>query len=83
LNVSAGDVSLSLILEERSRELLGEEQRRYTLQRTLAPADFVTWIKARNKKDAGMTERDYYYPVPQNVIDANIDKKMEQNPGFN
>ena len=83
LNVSAGDVSLGLILEERSRELLGEEQRRYTLQRTLAPADFVTWIKARNKKDSGMTERDYYFPVPQNVIDANIDRKMEQNPGFN
>ena len=82
LPVSAEEISLPLILEERSRELLGEEQRRYTLQRVFEPADFVAWITARNKKDAGMAERDYYFPIPQAVIDANLSIKMDQNPGF-
>lgn len=77
-----GDVSLALILEERSRELLGEEQRRYTLRRTMDAADFVEWITARNGKDKGMTSRDWLFPVPQSVIDANVSRPMEQNPGF-
>lgn len=82
LPVDAGDVSLELILEERSRELLGEEQRRYTLRRTMNAEEFVEWITARNGKDAGLTERDYLFPVPQSVIDANVSVPMEQNPGF-
>lgn len=32
--ISAGDVTLDLILDERSRELIFEEHRRYTLRRT-------------------------------------------------
>lgn len=82
LTVDAGDVTLELILEERSRELLGEEQRRYTLRRTMNAEDFVEWITARNGKDAGLTERDYLFPIPQSVIDANVSIPMEQNPGF-
>ena len=76
-------VTLTTILEERSRELLAEEQRRYTLKRTLNPTEFVEWITTRNTSDAGMTERDYLFPIPQSVIDANIGRPMEQNEGFN
>ena len=83
LTVSAGDITMTVILEERSRELLGEEQRRYTLQRTMEPTEFVDWITSRNGKDQGMTERDYLFPIPQDVIDANVSLPMEQNPGFN
>ena len=82
LTVADSDLSMDLILEERSRELLGEEQRRYTLRRTMNAADFVEWITARNGKDAGLSERDYLFPIPQNVIDANVSTPMEQNPGF-
>ena len=82
LTVTPQEMSLDLILEERSRELLGEEQRRYTLKRTLNARDFVEWITVRNGKDAGMTERDYLFPIPQDVIDANVSLPMEQNPGF-
>lgn len=82
LTVDEKDMTLALILEERSRELLGEEQRRYTLRRTMNAEEFVEWITTRNGKDAGMTERDYLFPIPQSVIDANVDRKMEQNPGF-
>lgn len=82
LTVSESDVTLDLILEERSRELLGEEQRRYTLRRTLDAPAFVEWITARNGKDKGLSERDYLFPIPQSVIDANVSRPMEQNPGF-
>ena len=82
LPVTAADITLDFILEERSRELLGEEQRRYTLLRTKSAAEFVEWVTARNPKDKGLAERDYLFPIPQSVIDANVSKKMEQNPGF-
>jgi hypothetical protein len=29
-----------------------------------------------------ITERDYLYPIPQAVIDANLTGVMPQNPGF-
>ena len=82
LTVTPSDVTMDLILEERSRELLGEEQRRYTLRRTMDAADFVEWITSRNGKDSGMAERDYLFPIPQDVLDANVSLPMEQNPGF-
>lgn len=82
LTIDESDLSMDLILEERSRELLDEEQRRYTLRRTLNATDFVEWITARNGKDAGLSERDYLFPIPQSVIDANVTVPMEQNPGF-
>lgn len=82
LEAKSSEMTMNLILEERSRELMGEEQRRYTLRRTLLADDFVEWITTRNAKDEGMTARDYLFPIPQSVIDANVSKPMSQNPGF-
>jgi hypothetical protein len=82
LTVTDADISLSFILEERSRELLGEEQRRYTLLRTLSGKDFVDWVTSRNGRDKNMNLRDTLFPIPQTVIDANVKLPMEQNPGF-
>lgn len=74
--------SFNIILEERARELLGEEQRLYTLRRTMNAEDYVEWITSRNGKDKNLEKRDYLFPIPQSVIDANVTLKMEQNPGF-
>ena len=78
--VAPGEVTLDLILDERSRELLTEEHRRYTLVRT------GTWLERtrRYNMTAGpyVTERDALYPIPQAVIDANIGVEMEQNLGY-
>jgi hypothetical protein len=78
--ISAGQVTLDFILDERSRELLAEEQRRYTLLRT------HTWIprtQAHNPLTAPfMTPRDTVLPIPQAVIDANLGNGMRQNPGY-
>lgn len=78
--IAPGQVTLDFILDERSRELLTEEHRRYTLLRT------HTWlerVKAHNPLAApNVQPRDTIFPIPQAVIDANLDAPMPQNPGF-
>ena len=78
--VTAADVNLNLILDERSRELVTEEHRRYTLLRT------GTWFDRTKlyNRNAGplITLRDTILPIPQSVIDANLTKPMPQNPGY-
>lgn len=74
------DVTLDFILDERSRELFTEEERRYTLLRT------HSWLRRTRlyNQVAGpnITDRDTLLPIPQDVIDANITKPMSQNPGY-
>jgi hypothetical protein len=73
-------VTLAFILDERSRELVTEEQRRYTLLRT------GTWyartVLYNPLAKLGVVPRDSLLPIPQTVIDANLTKKMTQNPGY-
>jgi starch-binding outer membrane protein, SusD/RagB family len=78
--ITPGDVTLNFILDERARELLAEEQRRYTLIRT------GTWLERTRRHNplAGATiaEHNVLFPIPQAVIDANLDRPMPQNPGY-
>jgi len=78
--ITAAQVTLDAILDERSRELLTEEQRRYTLLRT------GTWYDRTKKYNPlaapVITLRDTLLPIPQSVIDANLTKPMPQNPGY-
>lgn len=73
-------VTLDFILDERARELLTEENRRYTLVRT------GTWLERTRQHNpvAGpnIAENNKLYPIPQVVIDANLDREMPQNPGY-
>ena len=79
--VTAADINLDFILDERSRELFLEEQRRYTLLRT---KKWFERTKAYNHFGGeNIVLRDTLFPIPQSVIDANITKPMPQNPGFN
>ncbi len=78
--VSAAAVNIDFILDERSRELFLEEQRRYTLLRT---GKWYDRTKAFNHFGGeNITKRDTLFPIPQSVIDANLTKKMPQNPGW-
>ena len=78
--ITTAQVTLDFILDERSRELISEEHRRYTLLRT------GTWFARTqvNNKYAGtkIALRDTLLPIPQSVIDANLTKVMPQNAGY-
>lgn len=79
--ISPNDVDLDFILDERSRELIVEEERRWTLLRT------NKWIERTKKHNTNggehITERDKLFPIPQSVIDANLTGEMPQNKGYN
>jgi hypothetical protein len=78
--ITAADVTLDFILDERSRELIVEEDRRYTLLRT------HKWLErtAKYNHNGGqlISPRDTLFPIPQTVIDANLTKPFPQNPGW-
>ena len=78
--IMPSQVTLDFILDERSRELVTEEHRRYTLLRT------GTWYsrtkKYNNYATNKITLRDTILPIPQSVIDANLTKPMNQNNGY-
>jgi hypothetical protein len=78
--ITAAQVNLDYILDERSRELFIEEERRGTLLRT---HKWFERTKAHNFFGGEkITQRDTLFPIPQDVIDANLTKPFPQNPGF-
>jgi hypothetical protein len=78
--ITAAQVTLDFVLDERSRELVTEEHRRYTLLRT---GKWLERTKLYNKYAGPLiTIRDQLLPIPQPVIDANLGKVMPQNEGY-
>ena len=80
--VDPADVDLDYILDERARELYGEEWRFITLRRmgkVLEESDINN-----NPKNPGLNIQDYHvlFPIPQSQIDLNIDADFPQNPGY-
>ncbi|MEX0772805.1 MAG: RagB/SusD family nutrient uptake outer membrane protein [Balneolales bacterium] len=79
-DISADDVDIDFILDERSRELALEEHRRWTLLRT------NKWLERTQKYNHNggnlISERDVIFPIPRSVIDANLTGDMHQNSGF-
>ncbi len=89
--VTSGDVSIDLILDERARELYGEERRWCTLLRmggTVA-VDRISkygyfsgsespYFQGENAQPSGWN----LFPIPQTTIDSNLDAELEQNPGW-
>lgn len=79
--VTAGQITLDFILDERSRELFAEDCRWWDLSRT---KKLVERVKAHNP-EGGPTVQDFNMlrPIPQSQIDLVTEgPKYPQNPGY-
>ncbi|HVU54263.1 MAG TPA: RagB/SusD family nutrient uptake outer membrane protein [Puia sp.] len=85
--VDASDMTMDFLLDERVRELVGEENRRMTLMRTGTLVDRALQHNAvanpTTYSISGLTTKNLLLPIPQSQIDLNKDAKLEQNPGYN
>ncbi|MGX7686042.1 RagB/SusD family nutrient uptake outer membrane protein [Flectobacillus roseus] len=82
--VSASDMTLDFILDERARELIGEENRRMTLMRTKKLVDRVRRLNASSAVNPvqGIADKHLLLPIPLNEIQLNKDAVLQQNPGY-
>jgi hypothetical protein len=82
--VTAGQMSLDFVLDERARELIGEENRRMTLMRTgtlVTRATSLNQVSVVNPLN-GLSKTNLLLPIPQNEIYLNKDAVLTQNPGY-
>lgn len=80
MQVTAGNINLDFILDERAREFAGEQLRWFDLKRT---GKLVERVKKYNPSAAGFVQ-DYHIlrPIPQKQVDAVTNKsEFVQNPG--
>lgn len=78
--ISASDVTLDYILDERARELVYEEPRRITLHRT---GKLVERVRKYNELNSSEIQDIHgLWPIPNSFIEANVSAKIEQNPGY-
>lgn len=78
-SATTADMSVDYLLDERLREMVGEEQRRFTLARLGKLYDRATKY---NTKMTNMERYHELWPVPQVVRDANTEAAFPQNPGY-
>ena len=82
MTITGSNVTLDFILDERARELGGEQIRWFDLKRTNT---LLTRVKAMNP-DAATYIQPYHLlrPIPQSQLDAVTNKTVfKQNPGYN
>lgn len=81
--VTAGDVNIDLILDERVRELHVEEHRGSTLMRLGKLKEYLTKYHTATVMN-GYTLGDHInkFPIPNSEIEANKEATLEQNPGY-
>jgi hypothetical protein len=81
-NISAGDLTLQFILDERARELFWEAHRRTDLIRFgQFTGDTYLWEwKGKVKAGAAVSKHYDLFPIP--ASDLAINTNLEQNPGY-
>ncbi|MEH6307721.1 RagB/SusD family nutrient uptake outer membrane protein [Olivibacter sp. CPCC 100613] len=82
MEVKAADLDIDFILEERARELAGEQIRWFDLKRT---HKLIPYVQQFNP-DAKNNIKEYHQvrPIPQSQLDAILNKEeFKQNPGYN
>lgn len=82
--VDAADVDIDYLLDERVRELYGEECRHIVLRRT---GKLIERVRKYNNNPVrpgiGIMERNVLWPIPlNNQILLNVDNAWQNNPGY-
>ncbi|MGQ7856848.1 RagB/SusD family nutrient uptake outer membrane protein [Pedobacter sp. WC2501] len=82
--VSASEMTKDFILDERARELIGEENRRMTLMRTGTLVERALRLNSNDasKPITGLTTKNLLLPIPLGEIQLNKDAVLTQNPGY-
>ncbi len=81
--VSAADIDIDYILDERARELYGEEWRLVTLRRVGKLIErTLKYNDNPANPGAGIEPHNIHWPIPQEQIDLNVDADFPQNPGY-
>lgn len=85
-NITAADMNIDFLLDERGRELLGEYHRWFDLKRTGTLVDRASKynyliVKSNFNGNNGLLK--ILRPIPQEAIDLNQNKDFAQNPAYN
>lgn len=78
--ISASEITIDFILDERMRELGIEEKRRLTLSRL--GRMYENTVKYNVYNAPNILKHHQLFPIPQSEIDANVGAVLEQNPGY-
>lgn len=79
--ITAADATLDFILDERARELYGEEFRMMTLTR-LGKLYERTKKYGYERAQESVQVHNNLMPIPQNAINRNVGALMNNNPGY-
>lgn len=80
--LTAEQATIDELLNERIRELVGEETRKFTLIR-MGTDKYVERVRKYNSTISDSFDEHFcIWPVPQEIIDANRDVEFPQNPGY-
>ncbi len=83
--VTAGEVDIDYLLDERARELFTEEFRLLTLMRM---GNIVERVRTYNPMHNGqyasnpINDTQNLWPIPNSEIEVNTEATLEQNPGY-
>lgn len=78
--IDASQATIDFLLDERARELIGEEKRRFTLLRTGKLLERTQAMNPRSKDK--IKPHHILWPIPQEVRDANSGAEFPQNDGY-
>ncbi|MBP1650080.1 MAG: RagB/SusD protein [Bacteroidetes bacterium] len=82
-SITAGDVTIDFILDERARELYAEEWRMLTLMRLKKLVERVRkYNNDPSNPGVGILDHQNLFPIPQSDIDLNTGAVLTQNDGY-